>query len=306
MLFSGLVVFGCKRDQPPYEGEAQIEMLPSPGRANPPVFRSIAAGSDFGLALDSSGKVWAWGGRSDGQTDVPDDLGRVVQIAAGDHYGVALQDDGQVRVWGGSQACDYKPPDRAVSVAADGNAAFASVLPDGTVRVSGCFADNERLTKGLRDIQAVALGQGFLVGLTRKGELVFRTSMGDGDPQGFRIPAGVKGVTKIAAGAHHVMALRLDGTVQVWGPNYEGENDVPEHLGKVSRISGGYSSSFAVLDDGTLRSWGNTKNKENAFPPGLGHVQEISSGQFTCRLALDSAGRIFAWGEHPCDQDLPR
>ncbi|MBK8802955.1 MAG: hypothetical protein IPN71_13055 [Fibrobacteres bacterium] len=52
-------------------------MLPPQEQAASPVFRSIAAGSDFGLALDSSGKVWAWGGNTNGQTNVPSDLGRV-------------------------------------------------------------------------------------------------------------------------------------------------------------------------------------------------------------------------------------
>ncbi|MBK8802956.1 MAG: hypothetical protein IPN71_13060 [Fibrobacteres bacterium] len=110
----------------------------------------------------------------------------------------------------------------------------------------------------------------------------------------------------IVAGAHHALALKDDGSVLAWGPNYEGENDVPEGLGKVVKLGAGYSSSYALLEDGTLRSWGNSKNREDAFSSGLRSLRDISSGQFACRLALDSAGRIFTWGEHPCDQGMPR
>ncbi|HOX49988.1 MAG TPA: hypothetical protein PKY05_00770 [Fibrobacteria bacterium] len=307
LVFVGaLVAWGCKKEQTPPDPGSEIEMLPPPPQASPPVFRSIAAGADFGLALDSSGKVWAWGRTDQGQTAVPGDLRRVVQIAAGDHFSVALQDDGQVRVWGGSQVCDYKPPSHAVSIAANGHSAFAAVLADGTVQLAGCFADNDKLAKGLRDIRSVALGQGFLVALTRKGELVHRTTWDGDDIRNLRIPSGIKGVKDIVAGAHHVLALKDDGTVLAWGPNFEGENDAPENLGKVAKLGAGYSSSYAILEDGTLRTWGNSKNKEDVFPPDLGRVRDFSSGQYSCHLALDSSGRIFTWGEHPCDQDMPR
>lgn len=298
---------GCKSDKSEpasEEGIATIE--PAVTEVVSHSFRSVAAGSGFGLALDSAGKVWAWGENNNGQTQVPDDLRRVTQIAAGSDFAVALQEDGTVRVWGGSELCDYKGLEKAVSIATNGQSAFATVLADGTVHLSGCFVDTVKLTKGLRDIQSVALGQGFLLALTRKGELKFRTTMEPDEFQNPAVPAGISEVKSIAAGAHQALALMNDGTVLAWGPNFQGENDIPDGLGKVVKLSAGYSSVSALLEDGTVRTWGNTINGEDRLPPELKKARDISIGHFTCRLALDSAGRIFTWGDHPCDQGMPR
>lgn len=306
-IVCALLANGCKDDKSEPASEEEIATIePVATEVVSHSFRSVAAGSGFGLALDSAGKVWAWGQNDNGQTQVPDDLRRVTQIAAGSDFSVALQEDGTVRVWGGSELCDYKGLGQAVSIATNGQAAFATVLADGTVRLSGCFVDTVKLTKGLRDIQSVAMGQGFLLALTRKGELKFRTTMEPDDFLNPAVPSGVQGVKSIAAGAHQAVALLDDGTVLAWGPNSEAENDIPDSLGKVSKLAGGYSSVIALLDDGTVRTWGNTKNGENRLPGELKKARDIASGHFTCRLALDSAGRIFTWGDHPCDEGMPR
>lgn len=306
ILLCCLLITSCKKDQTPSDAEIHIDTIAVALPPAPPPFVSIAAGSDFGLALDTAGKVWAWGQSTDGQTSVPSDLGRVVQIAAGSHFAVALQENGKVRVWGGSRACEYKELDHAISIAANGNEAFATVLADGTVQLSGCFTFQNELAKGLQDIRSVALGQGFLAALTNKGRLLFRTKKTVDDFTNPAVPSDITGVKSITAGAHHVLALKNDGTVLAWGPNYEGENDIPEDLGKVAKLSAGYSASYALLENGSLRTWGNTKNGEDRLPPEMESVKDVSSGQFTCRLALDAAGKVFTWGDDPCDQNMPR
>jgi hypothetical protein len=60
----------------------------------------VAAGRYHTVALQSDGKVRAWGDTEWGQTDVPTDLGTVIQVAAGYGHTVALQSDGTVRAWG--------------------------------------------------------------------------------------------------------------------------------------------------------------------------------------------------------------
>jgi hypothetical protein len=125
------------------------------------------------------------------------------------------------------------------------------------------------------------------------------------DMQNPAVPSGIDGVKSIMASTNQALALKEDGSVLAWGPNYEGENDIPENLGKVTKLSAGNSSVYALLADGTVRSWGNVKNGENHLPAELKKAMDISTGQFICRFALDSAGRIFTWGDNACDKDLP-
>jgi alpha-tubulin suppressor-like RCC1 family protein len=41
------------------------------------------------------------------------------------------------------------------------------------------------------------------------------------------VPAGLSGVTAIAAGDYSSLALKADGTVVAWGENRYGQTDVP-------------------------------------------------------------------------------
>ena len=53
------------------------------------------------------------------------------------------------------------------------------------------------------------------------------------------VPAGLSGVTAIAAGWYHSLALRANGTVVAWGYNYDGQADVPAGLSGVTAIAAG-------------------------------------------------------------------
>ncbi|TEB08065.1 Regulator of chromosome condensation (RCC1) repeat protein [Pelotomaculum schinkii] len=80
------------------------------------VFKAIAAGSGFSLAIKEDGTVWGWGFASSGQLGNKDldltkimrslvpvqasDLTDVKAITAGDNHTMALQTDGSLWVWG--------------------------------------------------------------------------------------------------------------------------------------------------------------------------------------------------------------
>jgi alpha-tubulin suppressor-like RCC1 family protein len=78
--------------------------------------------------------------------------------------------------------------------------------------------------------------------------------------------SGLNGVVAISAGAADGMALRSDGTVEMWGFNGDGEigdNNAPSNVfapkavfSGATVIAAGYSDSFAIKQDGTLWAWG--------------------------------------------------
>ena len=72
---------------------------------------AIAAGFNFNLALDSQGKIWAWGDDSKGQlgngsntnSKIPvevDDVSDIIAIAAGSLHSLAIDSDGIMYAWG--------------------------------------------------------------------------------------------------------------------------------------------------------------------------------------------------------------
>lgn len=95
----------------------QGAFLAAPVRLNLPgiKFAAVASGSRHSLAIDETGKVWAWGDNSSGQlglgharptaspsvvTGLP---GRAVQVVAGAQHSAALMAGGAVWVWGANQ-----------------------------------------------------------------------------------------------------------------------------------------------------------------------------------------------------------
>jgi uncharacterized repeat protein (TIGR01451 family) len=127
------------------------------------------------------------------------------------------------------------------------------------------------------------------------------------------IPGGLTGVTGIAAGLYHSLALRADGTVAAWGagttnsgssPDY-GQSVVPAGLSNVVWIAGGAFHSLALKADGTVAAWGagttNTGSSPNsgqsAVPDGLSNVVAVAAGYYHS-LALKADGTVIAWGDN--------
>jgi hypothetical protein len=62
------------------------------------------------------------------------------------------------------------------------------------------------------------------------------------------VPVGLSGVTAIAAGGGHSLALKTDGTVVGWGHDGDGQATVPAGLTGVTAIAAGYYHSLALVD----------------------------------------------------------
>ncbi|CAA9473963.1 MAG: BNR repeat domain protein [uncultured Rubrobacteraceae bacterium] len=115
------------------------------------------------------------------------------------------------------------------------------------------------------------------------------------------VPAGLGGVTDIAAGGFHSLALKTDGSVVAWGWNGDRQTAVPAGLGGVRAIAGGGYHSLALKEDGSVVGWGNNQAGQATAPAGLSGVRAIAAGN-TYSLALKGDGTVVAWGNNTSGQ----
>ncbi|OWT59185.1 RCC1 domain-containing protein [Candidimonas nitroreducens] len=177
-----------------------------------PAIDRLACGSAHALALDQSGGVWSWGANQAGQLGhgnlksssqpakvvLPEP---VTDIAAGDTHSMALDAAGQLWAWGANNHGQ---------TGSDEGAYF--IRP---VRIHTDFPVRQ-IDGGLFYTAALSeQGEVFAWGWNGLGQIGLRQP--HSSPQALRI-AGLPPVTRLAAGAGHVLAC--DGaTVFAWGDN---------------------------------------------------------------------------------------
>jgi alpha-tubulin suppressor-like RCC1 family protein len=231
-------------------------------------FTKIAAGVEYGLALNEAGTVVAWGDNGYGACDVPEGLNGVVAIVAGGGVSVAVTDSGSVAVWG---------------------------LND----LGQC-----NLPSGLSGVVSVAvLVGGHVLALKGDGTVVAWGNNGAGQ---CNVPSGLNTAMAITAGWYHSVALLADGTVVAWGDNFYGQLDVPTGLSDVVAISAAGNHTVALKRDGTVVEWGadyvGVSPGSPYWPPaplpsGLSGVVRILASYDNAGLALKADGTVAAWGQ---------
>lgn len=135
------------------------------------------------------------------------------------------------------------------------------------------------------------------------------------------VPALTSGVTRIAAGAGHVLALLSDGSLRAWGyngPGQVGDGTTTDRwtpvqvLGlraRATAVAAGSFASYAILSDGSVMAWGSNGYGELGIgttddqwsPVAVGglssNVVQIAGGAFSA-YALLSDGSVKAWGSN--------
>jgi alpha-tubulin suppressor-like RCC1 family protein len=250
---------------------------------------AIAAGGSDSLALLSNGTVMAWGDGESGQvgngksvdSEVPvavEGLTNVTAIAAGEEHSLALLSNGTVMAWGagergqlgtGSKASHNSPVavkglSGVTAIAAAGQYSLA-LLSDGTVVAWGDDQHGQLGNQAILEEESAEEKEEKEEKPALEGEEEEEKGVDSTSP----IPVeGLSGVSSIAAGRIHALALLSGGTVEAWGDDTEGElgnatikpqanTPVPvTGLSSVTAVSAGDQESVALLSTGGLEAWG--------------------------------------------------
>ncbi|MCC6473301.1 MAG: Ig-like domain repeat protein, partial [Burkholderiales bacterium] len=228
---------------------------------------AVAAGNYYGVALKGDGTVWTWGYNGYGQLGDNSTTSRavpaqvsgllgVIAIAAGTDTSYALKSDGTVWAWGYNGYGQLGLGDTGNRLVPTQITALSAI---------GAIAAGERHAVALKSDGSSVWTWGY----NADGEL------GDGTDAQRNTPVqvfGLGGVSQIAAGSYHTLALKNDGTVWAWGYNNYGalgntstqSSSVPRQVlglpGTVNQLAGGDYSSFALKSDGTVWAWGYNAN----------------------------------------------
>ncbi|MGI9107260.1 MAG: S8 family serine peptidase [Pyrinomonadaceae bacterium] len=278
---------------------------------------NVAAGNRHTVVQLTDGKVYSWGGSSQGQLAFdplpPGRIGPILfvstarlingitgttALAAGDAHTLALRSDGLVFGWG-----------------------FNIFQQIGTSKTSNYILSPEPVV-GLTGATAIAANGHRSLALRSDGT-VWQWGAGAGQDGPFSdgptAPvSGLANITAIAAGYSHSMAVRNDGTVWTWGNNSDGQlgnggthnQSTPGEVGglnNVATVAGGYGHSLALKRDGTVWAWGRGggSNASNGLTPAqvnnLSNAVAIAAG-FDFSMALKSDGTVWAWGSNSAGQ----
>ncbi len=255
----------------------------------------IAAGGGDSMAILGNGSV-VWWGAEPVQLPSGNDF---VDIATSGGFGVALRSNGGVACFttptGGGGYCNSSP-----AFAPPGSRCFSgfdkasAVGPDGVLIRCWGFDGNGDCSLPPQSWLQIAHGRYHGIGLAIGGTV---HCWGSNSYNQCNVPPKLT-ATRIAAGSTISAAVRVSGTVVVWGTPESGGTIIqpPSDLSGVVDLAIGHEHLVALRDDGTVRCWGAYGPWLNV-PAGLNRVVAIAAGQsHTVAMRAPCSGDVSANG----------
>lgn len=251
---------------------------------------AVAGGYAHSLAIKTNGTVWEWGspfGEIEAiltPTHVPG-LTNAISVAAGEAHSLVLLGDGTVWSWGSN----------GVGQLGDGTGNDTNA----PVRVSGLSNIVAICSGSAHNMALESNGVVWAWGLNNYGQVSDEIS-GDG-----LAPVMVTGVTNIigiSAGEVHSIAVDADGQVWTWGDNHQGQLGNGEIIQDTFIPRSSVNSRICRLDPIDRKDmssmWVAGKECEECPPFLLVTISNIVqvSASVTTSSAMDSAGKVWVWG----------
>lgn len=237
---------------------------------------SLVTSSFFSAAIKSNGTAWAWGSNSFGQlgdnstterlspTQVKDTPGTsfisgIDEVAAG-YFFTAAREGGDLWAWGRNdygQLGDNTTNNRLTPVRVKDTPGTGYITSISVIRAGYHHT-----------VALMSNGTVWTWGRNSYGQLGDNTSTNRSTPVQVRDTAGtgyLTGISAIAAGSDHTLALDSSGNLWIWGKNDYGQlgdnstinRDTPwQVLTDVSAIAGGHYHSVVVKTNGSIWAWG--------------------------------------------------
>jgi RHS repeat-associated protein len=268
---------------------------------------AIALGGQHALALQSNGKIWAWGMNGSGQlgngtttnsfTPVKvSNITTATDVAAGGSHSIALLSGGGVQTWGGNASGQL------------GNGGTTNsdlpVTPTGLPTIAAIAAGNA-FTLAVKNT-GTGNGPVFAWGDNTKGQLGNGTTGGT-NPTPTKI-AGLTSVNGLAAGKSSAFALTTTGAVDAWGDNSSGQYGngtttsaaapvVIANLANSQAVASGNGHTVALTADGTLTATG----ANSLGQLGDGNTTATTSPTLVTSINLGSFQGAHTYGYDPAD-----
>jgi len=270
-----------------YVGEAgtNLDVVSLPHEDLLGYFRKIECGTNFVVALKSSGDVVTWGD-STITTTIPTFDTKVRDISVGDQHAIAIDDNGKIYVWGTSTYTGSLPT-------VTNNYRYIKAGPSGSVaihtngRIYGFGHSSCNLFTNIPqvgNIDKVEIGSQHGIILDNNGDLYSWSSNSDYSQS--LIPTSAEtGIQDVVCGDDHTIALKTDGRIIAWGKNNFSQSFIPfgESLTDWAVVAGGIAT-VGLADVSAVLAKGN---------------RSVAS-QRRITDAVDKPYRFtFAWGQHP-------